>query len=419
MNTYEYPKSRELFDRATKVIPAGIYGHLGPSEGCFIPIENYPFYADHAQDSYIWDVDGNRFIDYMCAYGPNVLGYNHPKVNEAFIKQLEQGNCTTLPTRRMIELAELLVDEVASADWAFFAKNGGDVTNMAVLTARAATGRDKIIRFFGGYHGVAQWMQYVGYAGITDADLANVIDLPFNDIDALEKAIAKYPNQIAGIISTPYYHPTFVDNELPAPGYWQKVRELCDKHGIVLIIDDVRCGFRLDERGSDYHYGFKADLICFCKALANGFNISALCGSDELKAAASSVFYTGSYWLSAAPMAAAIECLTIMKEIDGATVMKDKGRKLTEGLKKVAEEEGYKLVVTGEPSMWFMRLDNDPSSMLHQAFVGNCVKRGVFFTNHHNHFINCSLTDEDIEFTWDVAREAFKELHTQEDELIL
>ncbi|MDU2983423.1 MAG: aminotransferase class III-fold pyridoxal phosphate-dependent enzyme, partial [Actinomyces sp.] len=287
MNTYEYPKSHELFDRATKVIPAGIYGHLGPSEGCFIPIESYPFYADHAQDSYIWDVDGNRFIDYMCAYGPNVLGYNHPKVNEAFIKQLEQGNCTTLPTTRMIELAELLVDEVASADWAFFAKNGGDVTNMAVLTARAATGRDKIIRFFGGYHGVAQWMQYVGYAGITDADLANVIDLPFNDIDALEKAIAKYPNQIAGIISTPYYHPTFVDNELPAPGYWQKVRELCDKHGIVLIIDDVRCGFRLDERGSDYHYGFKADLICFCKALANGFNISALCGSDELKAAAS------------------------------------------------------------------------------------------------------------------------------------
>ena len=105
MKTNDYTKSREAFARATKVIPSGVYGHLGPAEGCFIPIEAYPLFSDHAQGSYFWDVDGNRFIDYMCAYGPNVLGYNDPDVDEAARKQMERGNCTTSPSTVMIDFA--------------------------------------------------------------------------------------------------------------------------------------------------------------------------------------------------------------------------------------------------------------------------------------------------------------------------
>ena len=414
MTIYSYPRSQALFARASACIPAGIYGHLGPSEGCFIPVSAYPFYMSRAKDSHFWDVDGNRFIDYMCAYGPNVLGYANGEVDAAAKTQIDLGNCVTLPSPIMIELAELLTEQVASAEWAFFAKNGGDVTNMAVLTARAATGRERIIRMKGGYHGVAQWMQDVGYAGITSADLANNLEIPFNDVEALERVVAAYPGQIAGLISTPYHHPAFADSELPKEGYWKKVREICDREGIVLIIDDVRCGFRLDQKGSDYHFGFQADLICFCKALANGYNISAICGRQPFKSAASSVFYTGSYWLSAVPMAAALTTLRRLAELNGAKLMCDKGRTLTDGMKRIAAEEGYELVVTGEPSMFFMRLANDPTGARHQAFVANCVKRGVFFVNHHNLFINCSLTDEDMETTWKVVREAFQELKETE-----
>ncbi len=407
MKTYEYPRSRALFDRAAKVIPAGIYGHLGPAEGCFIPVSAYPFYIDHAQGAYFWDVDGNRFIDYMCAYGPIVLGYNHEAVDRAAREQLEKVNCGVLPGEIMVKLAEKLVSMIHSADWAFFAKNGGDVTNLAVLAARAHTRRKKIIKFAGGYHGVAQWMQFIGNAGIIEEDVSQIITLPFNDVDAIRSAFARYPGQIAGIIATPYHHPAMADNELPLKGFWPEVRKLCTQEGAVLIIDDVRAGFRLSLRGSDHHYGFEADLICYCKALGNGYNISALCGKNALKEAVSSVFYTGSYWLSAMPMAAALATLQELEKIDGANLMTALGKKLTQGLEKAAGEYGFHLKITGEPAMWNMRLTDDDSGVLHQRWVGECVRRGVFFANHHNLFINTAITQEDIEYTLDAAREAF------------
>lgn len=408
MKTYTYDKSQALFQRATKVIPAGIYGHLGPSEGCFVPVDAYPFYIDRAEGAYFWDVDGNRFIDYMCAYGPIVLGYNHPQVDEAFRKQAEKADCAILPSEKMVELAETLVDTIESADWAFFAKNGGDVTNLAVMTARAHTGRKRIVKFAGGYHGVTQWTQGAGSPGIIEEDYEQVLTIPFNDVVALYDTFKRYRGEIACVIATPYHHPAMADNALPKPGFWKQVREMCTKEDVVLIVDDVRAGFRLDTKGSDYHYGFKADLICYCKALANGYNISALCGGEEFKKAASNVFYTGSYWLSAAPMAAAIETINILKEMDGAKVMTELGKKLTKGLEETATKHGYHLKITGEPSMWFMRLTDDDSGILHQKWISECVRRGVFFTNHHNLFMNTAMTDEDIKFTLEVADEAFR-----------
>lgn len=407
MKTYEYPKSRELFARATKVIPGGVYGHLGPAEGCFMPVRAFPLFSSRAQGAYFWDVDGNRFVDYMCAYGPNVLGYGDPDVDGAALAQLKEGNCVTAPSARMVELAELMVDTVDMADWAFFCKNGGDTTMFALMVARAATGRSKVVLTKGGYHGVAPWTQKAGHPGITREDVANNLYVEFGDIASLERAVAENPGQIACFMSTPYYHPVFDDNRVAPEGYWRRVRELCDREGIVLAIDDVRCGFRLDVAGSDKHYGFKADLMCFCKALANGWNVSALCGADSLKDAAGSVMYTGSYWLSAAPLAAAIACVKKMRSIDAARVCTEKGRKLTEGLRAVGARHGFDLRISGEPAMWFMRIANEPNFELHQAWVAECVRRGVFFTNHHNLFINAALSDEDIAFTLDVADDAF------------
>lgn len=408
MKINDYTKSREWFSRATKVIPSGVYGHLGPAEGNFMPVTSFPLMGDHAKGSYFWDVDGNRFIDYMCAYGPNVLGYNDPDVDKAALEQLKKGNCMTSPSYKMVELAELMVDTINTADWAFFAKNGNDVTTAAIMTARAATHRKKIIFINGFYHGISPWTQKVDYPGVIPEDVVNNIYIDWNDVDQLQKAFDENKGEIAAFISTPYLHGNYFDNLLPADGYWKKVRELCTANGTVLVVDDVRSGFRLDLAGSDHFYGFEADLICFCKAIANGYNVSCLCGKDFLKSAVSSLSYTGSYWMSAVPFAAGIACINKMKALDTPKMFREKALKLTEGLKEAAANNGFNLVVSGEPALFYLRIADDDSLFIHQDWIQECVKRGVFFAGHHNHFMNASLTDEDINFTLEVADDAFK-----------
>ena len=186
------------------------------------------------------------------------------------------------------------------------------------------------------------------------------------------------------------------------------MRALCDEFGVVLICDDVRAGWRLDLAGSDHYYGFEADLICFCKALANGYNVSALCGKDSLKEAVSSITYTGSYWMSAVPFAAGIATITKLTQLDAPRLFRELGTTLTEGLVDVAASHGLTLVASGEPALFYLRIADDPSLMLHQRWVAECVRRGVFLTSHHNHFINAALTMPDIARTLDVADEAFR-----------
>ncbi|MBI9012386.1 MAG: aminotransferase class III-fold pyridoxal phosphate-dependent enzyme [Clostridiales bacterium] len=417
MKTNNYQKSGELFSRALKVIPTGVYGHLGPAESCFIPVDAFPFFSTHAKGPYFWDVDGNRFIDYMCAYGPNILGYNDPDVDLAVKQQMEKGNCVTSPSFAMVEMAEKLVDTVEMADWAFFAKNGGDVTSFALMIAKAATGKKKTIMVKGGYHGVAPWTQKIGHPGIVEEDVTNNIYVKWNDIDQLEKVILENKNDIACFISTPYHHPVFEDNQMPAKGYWQKVRKLCTDHNIVLAIDDVRCGFRLDMKGSDHYFGFEADLMCFCKALGNGWNFSAICGSEKFRDAASSVMYTGSYWMSAVPFAAGKATIDKLNRLNAPEYLSKLGTKLQDGLVSSGKKHGFDLKISGHPSMWFMRIANDDSFMLHQEWVSECVKRGVFFTNHHNLFMNCAMTEDDVKFTHEVAEEAFKVVRSNHPEL--
>jgi glutamate-1-semialdehyde 2,1-aminomutase len=382
-----------------------------------VPVTAFPFFSGRAQGSYFWDVDGNKFIDYMCAYGPNVLGYNDPDVDEAAAKQRSLGDCITAPSSKMIDFAEVLVDTVASADWAFFAKNGGDVTTLAVITARAHTHRKKIVFFKGYYHGVTQWTQKLDYPGIIEEDVINNIYVPWNDYEALAQVFEDNKGEIAAVISQPYLHGNFADNQFPAAGFWQKVRKLCTDTETVLVIDDVRAGFRLDLAGSDHYFGFEADLICFCKALANGYNVSALCGKDFLKNTLSGITFTGSYWLSAVPFAAGIACIQKMKQVNLPALLLEKGTKLTEGLKAAAKKHGHELIVSGAPALFYLRLADEavgagdtPGLMLHQRWIAEMVKRGIYLTNHHNHFLNYSLSDEDIKTTLEVADEAFSAL---------
>ncbi len=408
MDTYSYQTSQELFERAAKVIPCGIPGHFSPAP--MVPPTSYPFYAAEGRGAHFTDVDGNDFIDYMCAFGPMVLGYGNEVVEAAAAAQRARGDTLGLAAPVMVELAEKLTGMIAGADWAFFAKNGGDVTALATMVARAATGRRLIVAIEGGYHGVAPWMQGRGHHGVVAGDVADYVRVPWNDAGAFEQVLDEHAGDVAGFIATPYHHPAFADSELPAEGYWARIRELCDRHGVVLIVDDVRCGFRLSLRGSGDYFGFTPDLACYCKAIANGYPISALVGREALKKDAASVFYTGSYWYQAVPMAAALACLGELERLDAPRLMQDYGRRLTDGMKRLAEKHGHDLRVTGVPSMPYLRLTDDRSTMLHQRFCAECTRRGAYFTSHHNWFMSCAHTEDDLERTLAIVDDAFAAL---------
>lgn len=422
MKTYRQTKSQKLFERAKKVVPGsplcpegGMYGHYSVS----VSARGNPIYFSRAKGARFWDVDGNEYVDYMCAYGPMIVGYNHPAVDQAARRQYEKGNTVSLASPVLVELAERLVDMVPIADWAFFAKNGADPTNLSVMVARAATGRKKILKFEGGYHGSSPWMQEPGSGGVIEEDTAHVLKATWNDFRQLQKIVRENDGQIAGLISTPYHHPVLADNEMPAEGFWQKVESLCRKKGIVLILDDVRAGFRAHLGGSNEYFGFKPDLICFGKALSNGYPISALVGTNALRDAIASVFFTGTQFFNAASMAAAVATLKEIKRINAPKIMLKTGKKITDGLVRMATGYGYDLRVSGLPSMPYLRITNqEPPALtegmsalhkgLHADWISECVQRGAYFLDYHNHFISTAHNEKDIQRTWDIADDAFK-----------
>lgn len=403
--TYDTSKSQTLYERARSVIPKGVHGHYG-----YAVTDGSPVFFDRATGSRFTDIDGNEYIDWMCAYGPMILGYGHPAVEEAAGRQMAAGNTVSLAAPVMVELAERLVDQIQGADWALFGKNGADATSLAVMVARAATGRRMVIKVDGGYHGSAPWMQTPGNSGTVAGDHDLVINVAWNDAAAVRQAIADHPGDVACFISSPYHHPAFADSEAPADGYWSAVEQACRADGVALIVDDVRAGFRIDLAGSHAAYGFQPDLMCFGKALGNGHPIAALTGSDAFRQAATDTFYTGTQFFNAAPMAAALATLDELEKIDGAERISDIGRQLNAGLIDVAASHGYNLVVSGVPGMPYYRNGGDGGFRRHTAWVAQCVARGVYLLDYHNNFVSAVHTEEDLRRTWAVADQAFAAL---------
>lgn len=402
--TRNVSQSNALYERAKAVIPGGIYGHYG-----YFVRDTGPKFFSKSNGSCFWDVDDNEYIDYMCAYGPMILGYNHPKVDEAALKQLKAGNTVSLASPQLVDLAETLIDMVTASDWALFGKNGGDSTALAAMVARAATGRRKLVKIKGGYHGVAAWMQAKSNPGMTPSDSLEVIEIPWNDIDALRLVIDQYPDDIAGFISSPYDHPVFADNSLPAENYWAQIESICREKGIVIIVDEVRTGFRIHLNGANNEYDFTPDLICFGKAIGNGYPLAALTGSDALKQAAQDVYFTGTQFFNAAPMAAAKATLLELQNIDGTNVMIDYGTRFKKGLSDIASSHGYNLKITGVPAMPYFRLTNaDPQ--IHAEWIDQCVGHGAYMLANHNNFISTAHTEADMKRTFEIVDKAFKAL---------
>ncbi|PZC41995.1 MAG: glutamate-1-semialdehyde 2,1-aminomutase [Chloroflexi bacterium] len=398
-------KSQELYRRAQQVIPKGVSGHYGYAVDAESPV----FFESSGGSRFI-DIDGNSYVDWMCAYGPMILGYNHPIVDEAAQRQMAAGNTVSLAGPVMVELAEHLVQMVSGVDWALFGKNGADSTGLAVMVARAATGRKYIVKVDGGYHGSAPWMQATGSPGTVAEDQALVCSVPWNDAAALQRAIDAHPDDVACFISSPYHHPVFADNVLPADGYWAAVEAMCRRAGVVLIVDDVRAGFRINLAGSHVAYGFQPDLVCFGKALGNGYPIAALTGTDALRDAATETFYTGTQFFNAAPMAAALATLQQLAEVDAAQRITETGERLSRGLVEAAAAHGYELRASGVPGMPYYRVLSDAGPAFHARWIAECVKRGAYLLSYHNAFVSTAHSDADLERTWEISDRAFQAL---------
>ena len=402
--TYEVKKSDEYFAKAKKVIPGGIFGHYK-----YAVRESGPKFFSKSEGAYFWDLDDNRYVDLMCGYGPSILGYNHPEVEEAFKSSSDKGNTVSIASPVMVDLASKLVDMVDIADWALFGKNGGDATSLAVMIAREFTGKKKIIKIDDGYHGVAPWMQDKNRPGVIASDSEHVIKIKWNDFEELENVLSQGNNDIACFISSPYDHPVSRDNSLPKDGYWEKVTSLCKTHEILTIVDDVRSGFRINLKGSNVEFGFSPDMICFGKAIANGHPLASLVGKEEIRKAAERVYFTGTQFFSAPPMAAAIATLNELEKVDAPRKLIDYGKNLNSRLEAVASEKGFNLVSSGVASMPYYRLEGE-SFETHIKWIDECVKRGVYMLSYHNHFISLAHKEEDIDFIESAARQAFESL---------
>ena len=406
---YTFTRSEELMTRARKVVPSGIYGHVSPA---LLTVGSYPSFLARGEGCRIWDVDGNEYIDFMCSYGPIVLGHCHPKVEEAASAQQAQADCQNLPSEKWVELAELLVSITPGADWAVFAKNGSDVTSWALAVARAHTGRDKVIMNLGAYHGTHPWCVPIP-TGIPAVERDLVAKFQYNDLEGLKRVVAENKGQVAAIIINAFRHDVFPHQEMPDPGFLKGVRALCDQEGIVLVLDDVRAGFRLNLGGSWEPYGVRPDLRCYSKAVANGYPLAAGLGREELRRAAESVFFTGTYWPAAVPMAAAIATINTLREEDGIEHMRAMGQRFRDGMDQQARSLGIEITQTGPPAIPFLTFKADPGFDRSCLFCGEAARRGVFLHPHHNWFLMAAHTERDIDQALAVTEEAFKAVKAQ------
>lgn len=403
---------RDLRARAEAVIPGGMYGHQSVG---LLP-DDYPQFFRGGDGAHITDADGRRYLDLMCAYGPNLFGYANPQIDAAYVRQLGQGDALTGPTGLMVELAEAFVALVTHADWAMFCKNGTDATTMAMMTARQHTGKKTLVLARGAYHGAAPWCT-PRPAGTTAEDKANQVFCAYNDIASLEAAVAKAGDDLAAIFAAPFRHDAFIDQAAPDPAYARRARELADQTGALLVVDDVRGGLRIARDCSWSVMGVQPDLSTWGKCIANGHPISAMLGNDKARKAAASIYVTGSFWYAGAAMAAGLETLKLVRESDYLERITDLGARLRAGLAERATAAGFGFRQTGPGTMPLFLFDDDPDLRKGFCWSSAMLAKGVYVHPWHNMFLCAAMTDGDIDFALDAAEQAFQTLKKRAHDL--
>jgi glutamate-1-semialdehyde 2,1-aminomutase len=355
------PRSRELLAQAEALMPGGVSSPVR----AFRAVGGSPPFIASAHGALVHDEDSLDYVDFVLAYGPHVLGHNHPAVVAALREQLERGTAFGSPTRVEVELARRIVEAVQSVEMVRFVNSGTEAAMSALRLARAATGRDAVIKFAGGYHGHADFLLsdagsgvatlgIPGSPGVPAAVVAQTLTLPYNDLDAVIAAFAAHSGGIAAVIVEPVAGN--MGCVLPLPGFLQGLRDLCSEAGALLVFDEVMTGFRLAYGGAQSLLGITPDLTCLGKVIGGGLPVGAYGGSAALMrqvAPSGPVYQAGT--LSGNPLAMAAGCaaLDVLSDSDGQAyaTLERLGGRLAAGLSAAAEAAGIACAVNRAGSM--------------------------------------------------------------------
>jgi len=432
-------ESAKLHARASLVSPGGVQGE-GRSA------TPYPLFMTRAQGSRIWDVDGNEYIDFHNSFGAVLLGHNDPRISEAVTRAMdEHGVSFSTANPLEVELAERLVGMIPSADRVVFSCTGTEVTYHAIRLARAFTGRERILKFEGNYHG---WHDYVAWSHhfATDADepipVAASAGIPelvrdlvvvreYNDAAAVRDTLAREGETIAAVILEPVFHNAGA--VLPEPGFLEAIREACSAAGVVLIFDEIITGFRHAPGGAQERFGVTPDLTTLGKALGNGFPISALCGRADIMdrlGPKGDVLFAGTFAGHTLNVAAALEVTRIVLEGAIHRHIAGLGRRLTSGIQAAIDATGTRVQVRESAGVWtmyftdapirrfrdFARFAMDKNHPLQRAYRGWLLERGIYV--HPHYMIRGFLTGAHTEADVDRVVEATAEFLTAHREML-
>jgi glutamate-1-semialdehyde 2,1-aminomutase len=425
-----FAKSQSLYERAVNIIPGGVNS---PVRACK-SVGADPLFIERGEGCMIYDADGNRYIDYIGSWGPLILGHRHPAVIEAIIAILERGTSFGAPTDLEIQLAQMVIEAVESVDVVRMVNSGTEATMSAIRLARGATGRDIVIKFDGCYHGHADTLLVAagsgvatlgipGSPGVPEAVAQHTISLPFNDKDAIEKVMDEKGDEIACVIVEP------VAGNMgmvpPAGGFLETLRELTQKHGSVLIFDEVMTGFRVAYGGAQSLYGILPDLTCFGKVIGGGLPVGAYGGNKDIMsqiAPQGTVYQAGTLSGNPIAMTAGIATLEQLKKDGVYESLEEKSNRLVAGLAKAAQNAGVAARVGHVGSMLGMFFtDRDVACFedaktcdleLFSSFYQGMRQQGVYIapSQFEALFLSTAHADEHIDATANAAEQVLKSL---------
>jgi glutamate-1-semialdehyde 2,1-aminomutase len=413
-------RSISLFERAQQHIPGGVNSPVR----AFKSVGGTPIFIKKAKGAYLFDEDGNQYIDYINSWGPMVLGHAYEPVVEAIRERAANSTSFGAPTELEIEMAEFIKSMVPNVDLIRMVSSGTEACMSAIRLARGYTGRNKFIKFEGCYHGHADSFLVKAGSGVATLDIQLVpgvsaavaqdtLTAPYNDVEAVKNLIEAHPQQIAAIIIEPVAGN--MGCILPEPGYLQTLRALCDQHGIVLIFDEVMTGFRLARGGAQELFNIKADLVTFGKIIGGGLPVGAFGGKKEIMqhiAPLGSVYQAGT--LSGNPIAM-IAGYTLLKELKNTpsiyTKLEETTQKLCSGISKVLTEKGIDHTVNQLGSMMSVHfgkhkvIDFETAKQcdipLFNRFFHHLLQQGVYLppSAYESWFISSAITDIEVEAT--------------------
>lgn len=423
-------KSTEAFAKANQFIPGGVNS---PARA-FSAVEMDPIFIESGKGAYLYDIDGNKYIEYVNSWGPMILGYNPPQVIEELEKQLQLGTSFGAPTEVETEIAELITNFYPAVEKVRMVNSGTEATMSAIRLARGYTGRDKILKLEGCYHGHGDsllvdagsglaTLGIKGSPGVTENTARETIVAPYNDQEAVEKIFEKYGSEIAGIILEPVTGNMGVI--APAKGYLEFLREITLENESLLIFDEVMTGFRLARGGAQELYNIKPDLSTFGKIIGGGMPVGAYAGKKEIMdyvAPLGPVYQAGT--LSGNPMAMQAGLATL-KELENKEIyleLENKAKKLEAGIKKNIEELNFPAYFNRVGSM-FTLFFTDKKVQNYQdvkkcnldlfaAYFKEMINQGIYLppSQFEANFISLALTDQDLEKTINANYKALKKL---------